>query len=166
LNLNRSKEEMMEQQRLPDFMALYNAWAQLSPGPRAELKRVATPDGLIEEPAFYRLFSGRGEKEWEKQAWQRLIFCLPCIKHTEEKVSLGKALARYKSGSKGLSEKRLFQVIRSEFPNDMIQLRRILKMAELTVNWEIAAKQLWYWNQRAKRDLLEDFFMNQSKQTN
>ena len=156
----------MEQQRNPDFMALYNSWAHLSPGSRAELKRVVTPDGLIEVSAFYRLFSGQGEKEWEKQAWQRLIFCLPCIKHTEEKVSLGQALSGYNRGGKGLSEKRLFQVIRSEFPNDMIQLRRILKMVEPVANWEMAAKQLWYWNQRAKRDLLEDYFMNQPKQSN
>jgi CRISPR system Cascade subunit CasB len=45
----------------------------------------------------------------------------------------------------------------------MIQLRRILKQAEPTVNWPLMAKQLWYWNysERSKRDLLEDFFINQ-----
>jgi len=45
------------EQRLPDFMSLYEAWDQLSPGHQAELKRVAKPDDLIEVPAFYRLFS-------------------------------------------------------------------------------------------------------------
>jgi CRISPR system Cascade subunit CasB len=149
----------MEQQQLPEFMALYNAWEQLPPGPRAELRRVGRPDELIEVPAFYRLFSGKARYEWEKQAYQRLIFCLPCITHTGDDLGLGKALAK----GKGVSEKRLFQVVRSDSPNDMIQLRRILQMIEPVVNWPKAAKLLWYWNERSKRDLLEDYFVNLPK---
>lgn len=154
-------------QREHDFMGLYDAWMQMPPGPKAELRRAATPADLLEVPAFYRLFSGRGHTELEKQAYQRLIFCLPCIKqHTEKQVSLGAALARSDdSGRSKVSEKRLFQIIRSEFPNDMIQLRRTLKMVEPTVNWPLAAKQLWFWNTLNKRDLLEDYFMKKSKQT-
>ena len=146
----------MEQQNIPDFMDIYNTWEQLSPGPKAELRRVSRPEELIEVPAFYRLFCGKAQSEWEKEKYQRLIFCLPCIKHTGEEISLGKALAR----GKGVSEKRLFQVIRSNSPNDMIQLRRILQMIEPSANWPKAAKLLWYWNEHSKRDLLEDYFMN------
>lgn len=149
----------MQQQKLPDFMNLYNVWERLPPGPRAELRRIRRPEELTEIPAFYRLFSGRGEQEWQKQAYRRLIFCIPYIKHTSEGIGLGKALAK----GKGISEKRLFQVIRSEAPNDMIQLRRILQMIEPTANWSMAANLLWYWNERSKRDLLEDYFLNQSK---
>ena len=149
----------MEQQKLPDFMALYRHWEQLRPGSKAELRRIGRPEELIETPSFYRLFSGKATQEWAKQAFQRLIFCLPCIKHTDEDVGLGKALAK----GKGVSEKRLFQVIRSESPNDMIQLRRILQMVEPSLNWPKAARLLWYWNERSKRDLLEEYFMNQSK---
>lgn len=147
----------MEEGKLPDFMKLYDSWKGLRPGPRAELRRVRLPTELIETPAFYRLFSGTGEREWEKRAYQRLIFCLPHIKHTDEDISLGKSLAR--AGM--VSEKRLFQVIRSERPNDMIQLRRVLQMvAPVMVNWPRTAKLLWYWNDRSKRDLLEDYFLN------
>lgn len=149
----------MEQRKLPDFMALYNAWEQLSPGPKAELRRVAKPDELVDVPAFYRLFSGKAHTEWEKQAFQRLIYCLPYIKHTNDNVGLGKALAKESK----VSEKRLFQVIRSDTPNDMIQLRRIVQMADPSVNWSSAAKSLWYWNDRSKRDLLEDYFINLPK---
>ncbi|HXE96096.1 MAG TPA: type I-E CRISPR-associated protein Cse2/CasB [Dongiaceae bacterium] len=149
----------MEQQRLPDFMALYHAWEQLKNGPKAELRRVAKPEELLEVPTFYRLFSGKAHAEWEKQAYQRLIFCLPYIRHTNDSVGLGKALTRGKS----VSEKRLFQVVRSDAPNDMIQLRRIVQMVEPSVNWSLAAKTLWYWNDRSKRDLLEDYFLNQPK---
>ncbi len=104
-------------------------------------------------------FSGRAQTESEKQSYQRLIFCLPYIRHTNDDVGIGKALARVGR----VSEKRLFQVIRSGTPNDMIQLRRILQMADITVNWPLAAKCLWYWNDKSKRDLLEDYFINLPK---
>ncbi len=151
-------------QRKHDFMELYHAWERLAPGPRAELRRISHPNNLLAIPAFYRLFSGRGTTEREKEAYQRLIFCLPCIKrHTDEKISLGKALGKARDGGRPrVSEMRLFQVVRSNAPNDMVQLRRILKMAEPIVNWQLAATQLWFWNQRSKRDLLEQYFLNQS----
>lgn len=149
-----------------DFMDLFQSWQRMSNGPKAELRRCGTLDDLLEMPAFYRLLGGRGEKEWQKKAYQRLIFCLPCIKnHTEQKVSLGAALARSRKGTRPMvSESRMIQIVRSESPNDMIQLRRIIKQAEPTVNWPLMAKQLWYWdyNERSKRDLLEDFFINQT----
>ena len=151
----------MEQQKLPDFMGLYHAWEQLRPGPKAELKRAGKPGDMFETPAFYRLFSGIATREWEKLAYQRLIFCLPYITHTGDDVGLGKALAK---GDR-VSEKRLFQIIRSETPNDMIHLRRVLQMAEPKANWPRAAILLWYWNERSKRDLLEDYFMNHTSRT-
>lgn len=149
----------MEQRRLPDFMDLYTSWDKLPPGPKAELRRAGKPEDLLMIPAFYRLFSGKALREWEKQAYQRMIFCLPYIKHIEVNTGLGKALAT----GKGVSEKRLFQVIRSEVPNDIIQLRRILQMIEPSANWPSTAKLLWYWNDHSKRDLLEDYFMHKPK---
>ncbi|HKN19679.1 MAG TPA: type I-E CRISPR-associated protein Cse2/CasB [Dissulfurispiraceae bacterium] len=151
------------EQRVPDFMSLYDAWMKLAPGPKAELKRVSSPDELLEIPAFYRLFSEMASEEWGETAFQRLVFCLPCIKHTDSDVNLGAAIAR---DEHGMTEKRLFQVMRSEFPNDMIQLRQILKMVGPVVNWSMAAKQLWNWNERSKSDLLEDFFLNQTTDKN
>jgi len=148
-----------------EFMDLYQAWQRLPNGPRAELRRCGTLDDLLEVPAFYRLLGGRAEKEWQKKAFQRLVFCLPCIKgHTEQKVTLGAALARSRNGPRpAVSGSRMIQIVRCTSPNDMIQLRRILKQAEPTVNWPLMAKQLWYWDysERSKRDLLEDFFINQ-----
>ena len=149
----------MQQQKILDFMVLYRNWEQLRPGSKAELRRIARPDDLIETPAFYRLFAGEAVQEWTKQAYQRLIFCLPYINHIDEDVGLGKALTR----GKGVSEKRLFQVVRSDPPNDMIQLRRIMQMVKPSANWPRAAKLLWFWNVRSKRDLLEDYFINQPK---
>ncbi len=137
----------------PDFMALYEQYQQLKPGPRAELKRVVDPADLIEIPAFYRFLQG----EHIGPSMQRLVFCLPLIKHIPDGDSLGQALAKA-----GINEKRLFMVIRSQEPNDLVQLRRLLKLASPTVDWLKMAKTLYYWNDFAKRSLLEDFFFYQT----
>jgi len=137
----------------PDFMALYERYQQLKPGPRAELKRVVNPADLIEIPAFYRLLQG----EKANVQMQRLVYCLPLIIHIPEGDSLGKALAKA-----DINEKRLFMVIRSQAPNDLVQLRRLLKLASPAVDWLKTAKTLYYWNDQAKRQLLEDFFYYQT----
>jgi len=151
------------EQRVPDFMSLHDAWMKLTPGQKAELNRVSSPDELLEMPAFYRLFSEMAPEEWGGAAFQRLVFCLPCIKHTDSDVNLGTAIAHC---GRGTSEKRLFQMVRSEFPNDIIQLRQILKMLGPVANWSMAAKQLWDWDERSKCDFLEDFFLNQTTDRN
>jgi CRISPR system Cascade subunit CasB len=144
---------------LPDFTGLYTLWNKLPPGPRAEIRRVSEPDELLDLPAFYRLvepFGWQSElKPWNKEGWKRLVFLVNYVKDKGEN-SLGKALALSK-----VSEKRLYQVIRAESPGDINQLRRLLKQAEPEVNWQKMAKQLWLWNIRQKRNLLEDFVLNQ-----
>ena len=139
--------------KIPDFQALYQRYDDLKPGPKAELKRVMNPSDLIEVPAFYRVL--QSEKAYPSM--QRLLFCLPHIKHIDGGDSLGKALAKA-----DINEKRLFMVIRSQEPNDLIQLRRLLKQANLTLDWQSTAKTLYYWNDQAKRQLLEDFFFYQN----
>ncbi|WP_031431470.1 type I-E CRISPR-associated protein Cse2/CasB [Methylomicrobium agile] len=137
-------------------MALYEHYQKLKPGPQAELKRVVQPDDLLEIPAFYRLL----QDNKASKNMQRLVFCLPLIKHQDNGDSLGKALAKA-----DINEKRLFMVIRSQEPNDLIQLRRLLKQAEPKLDWPSAAKTLYFWNDRAKRQLLEDFFFYQNSKT-
>jgi CRISPR system Cascade subunit CasB len=145
-----------EQNQGPDFVGLYERYQKLKPGPQAELKRVAQPDDLLEIPAFYRLLLDAKVSK----GMQRLVYCLPLIKHLEGGDSLGKALAK-----SDVNEKRLFMVIRSQEPNDLIQLRRLLKQVEPKLDWLAAAKTLYFWNDRAKRQLLEDFFFYQNIKT-
>ncbi|WP_442499397.1 type I-E CRISPR-associated protein Cse2/CasB [Methylobacter sp. sgz302048] len=139
--------------KAPDFLALYERYQALKPGPKAELKRAMNPDDLIEIPAFYQVL----QDNRPHKGMQRLVYCLPLIKHQENGNSLGQALAKA-----NISEKRLFMVIRSQEPNDLIQLRRLLKLAEQpAVDWPQMANALWWWdhpNQRSKRKILEDFF--------
>ncbi|MGY6275379.1 type I-E CRISPR-associated protein Cse2/CasB [Methylomonas sp. MgM2] len=144
------------QKHEPDFNGLYERYLKLKPGPQAELKRVAQPEDLLEIPAFYRLLheanAGKG--------MQRLVYCLPLITHQEGGDSLGRALAKA-----DVNEKRLFMVIRSQEPNDLIQLRRLLKQTEPKLDWLSLARTVYYWNDRAKRQLLEDFFFYQNART-
>ncbi len=149
-----------------DFMKLYEAWKQLRTGPKAELRRISAPEDLLEAPAYYRLIRDLVETRGRQAVYrlQRLVFCLPFVTHTDREISLGAALAgNNRHEKRTVSEKRLFQVIRSELPNDLIHLRRILRMIEPAVNWPLTADLLWYWNERSKRQLLEDFFLSQPR---
>ena len=137
-----------------DLLELYHAYEKLGTGPKAELRRVSCMEDLLEVPAFYRLTRGYGTQK----SIQRLVFCLPYVTHKADGNSLGQALANGK-----VSEKRLFMVIRSQEPNDLIQLRRLLQQVKPVVNMQQAAKQIFFWNERAKRQLLEDFFFYQKE---
>ena len=149
-----------------DFMALYNAWRNLEPGSSAQLRRVSEPDELKEVPAFYRLVQSFGwENPLNQKPLLRMVFCLSAgkdtIKHKDKDpeqkygISLGKALAQ--SGK--ISERRVFQLIRVEWPMDMIQLRRLLIHAEPTLYWPDFAQKLCWWSKNDRRQLLEDFVL-------
>lgn len=144
----------------PDFANFLAVWNRLQPGPKAEMRRVSEPDELLDLPAFYRLVESFGwkadSKPWEKSRWQRLVFLVNHIEPNGE-YSLGKALAL--SGK--VNEKRLFQVVRSNYPTDIIQLRRVLKQVEPKVDWLKMARQIWDWGKYRKRSLMEDFVLNQ-----
>lgn len=139
----------------PDFIHLYRAYEQSGRGPQAELRRVVKPGDLIEVPAFYRLAKGYGHHE----NIRRLIYCLPWLKHQEGGASLGEAL-----GQARISEKRLFMIIRSQEPNDLVQLRRLLQQVKPTVDFVKTAWLLLRWHQpEQKQKLLEDFFLHQKE---
>ena len=143
----------------PDFVRLYAHFDELKnrvSGLEAEIKRCASLDDLTEIPSFYRLMAETGTH----QGWQRVAFFLPYVKHKEGADNLGKQLAKG-----GVSEMRLFQVIRSESPNDIIQLRRLVQQVKPTVDWHYFGPMLFYWdyNDSNKRQLLEDYFLASSK---
>ncbi len=133
----------------PDFVALARRYAELGSGPRAELRRVAEPDDLKLVPAFYRLLPGIQTDV----GWRRVVFFLPFVRHADGKLRLGQALKQA-----GISEMRLFQVLRSTGPNDLIQLRRLVQKTEPAVHWQRLGESLFYWNEDQKRRLVEDYF--------
>ncbi|MCY4177382.1 MAG: type I-E CRISPR-associated protein Cse2/CasB [Endozoicomonadaceae bacterium] len=138
---------------IPDVMKIYKDYGQLKSGPKAELRRVAKPKDLTEISHFYRLLKGCKTSE----RMQRIVYCLPLINHKSDGDSLGQALAKA-----NINEKRLIVIVRSESPNDLIQLRRLLSMTKPTLDWAKMATTLYWWNDLAKRKLLEDYFYYQN----
>lgn len=141
---------------LPDFVEMYKRYRSMADRDgdfRSQLgKRVSAPEELGMRPAFYRLFPGVRPQPWA----ERVVFFLPFCRHADGAKPLGAHLA-----GEGVSEARLFQVIRADEPNDLIQLRRLVQHVEPTVDWSELGRLLYFWNERAKRTLLEDFFIHQ-----
>lgn len=140
----------------PDFVDLYRRYRRMAEsdgGFRSQLgKRAGAPDELRMRPAFYKLFPGARPPSWA----ERIVFFLPFCSHADAAQPLGAQLA-----AKGVSEARLFQVVRAEAPNDLIQLRRLVQHVEPAIDWAEFGRLLYFWNDRAKRTLLEDFFIHQ-----
>ena len=131
--MGAAKEEL-------DFVKLYEHFKSLKDrisGLDAEIKRAASPEALVEIPSFYRLMVGFGTHE----KWQRVTFFMPFVKHQAEAESIGRQLAKA-----GVSEMRLFQMIRSSSPNDIIQLRRLVQQVKPTVDWQSFGKTLFFWD--------------------
>lgn len=137
---------------LPDFVALKMRYDNESfpTGARAELRRVAEPDDVAFTPALYRLFPGQRPDERHL----RLAYLLPHCRHVPKAKSLGAQLAEAK-----VAEARVLQVARARAPLDMVQLRRLLTHIEPAVDWSEFGRTVWYWNDRAKRQLVEDFYI-------
>jgi CRISPR system Cascade subunit CasB len=124
---------------------------RLGSGPQADLRRVARPTDLDEVPAFYRLFAGRDVND----ALMRVAFCLPWVEHADAAPTLGSQFARAR-----ISEQRLFQVMRSTYPNDLIQFRRLLQQVEPVADWRRLGPLLLRWSREDKRRLLEEFYLS------
>ena len=145
-----------EKPAIPDFVAIYTRFDQLKKqisGLEAEIKRATEPEDLLEKPSFYRLMTAT--PLGISKAAQKIAFFLPFVSHSENAVSLGKQLA-----DNNVSEMRLFQVLRSEEPNDLVQLRRLIQQIKPHLNWQEFGTMLYYWNKQQKRRLLEDYFIN------
>lgn len=135
-----------------DFPALREGYeSRLTNGERAELRRVRSPEALELLPAYYRLIPGRSGP-----SWVRVAFLLPFARHQLDAPPLGAQLAKAR-----VSDRRLFQVLRSHYPNDIIQLRRLLQHVDPAVDWRKFGQTVFLWDrhERVKRRIVEDYFM-------
>lgn len=137
---------------LPDFVALKTRLESenFPTGARAELRRAAEPDDVALTPALYRLFPGDkpNERHW------RLAYLLPCCPHAANAKSLGAQLAEAR-----VAEARVLQVARAKEPLDVVQLRRLLAHLKPAVDWSQFGRMVWFWNDKAKRQLVEDYYV-------
>ncbi|MFQ5673201.1 MAG: type I-E CRISPR-associated protein Cse2/CasB [Nitrospinales bacterium] len=155
---NREKNK----KETPDFIAIKKTYESLDNGPKADIRRVGKPEDLRLAPGFYRLrikCSGKIENIYDSQ-WKRIAFILPHAGHSDGGPSLGQALHLHER----VAEARVFQVTRSRYPNDLIQLRRLCVYVKPTVDWQKLGETLYYWGDEQKRKLMEDFYLGEKKQ--
>jgi len=150
---------------LPDFVGIKKYFdTKLTPGQRKDLRKANSPNELALIPAYYCLIRDfLPDGKWSRDRWSQAVYLMPFASHSEKAPKLGILLSKA-----GVREARLFQIIRSEFPNDFIQLRRILQQIKPAVNWQQFGEQLFFWNDgqkmhkkgRAKRQILEDYYLS------
>lgn len=150
---------MTEEKKQDDqyFLAVWTRYFadSFGTGGRAELRRASDPEELRERPALYRLFPG----ERPDARHLRLAFMLPsCAGNRPGAPSFGTQLGTAK---KTVAEARVLQMARSDWPEDIKQLRRLTTQIELVVDWGEFAKVLWYWNPNQKRRIVEDYYIAQ-----
>ncbi len=151
-----SETRNLERSSALDFVELKKRFdKELTNGQRAEIRRAAKPDDLDFIPAYYRLIRGGRFGE----GWQRVVFLMPYAAHSDMAENIGTALGRLNNGRPAVSEMRLFQMVRSEPPNDIVGLKRILQQVGPTVNWDRFGKAVFFWGKNDKRGIIEDYFM-------
>lgn len=133
-----------------EFATLRRVFEQLTPGQKAELRRVGEPEELRDYATLYRLFPGQNIHSGHL----RLAFLLPWCEQVDAPASLGRQCVEAR-----INEARLLQVARSTSPNDIKQFRRLAIQIKPKVNWAEFWQTLWYWGPKAKHDLVEQFYL-------
>ena len=152
--------ENSEKNRRPMISAvtLCEKYLELSSGAKADLKRAVSLEKLQSTGTFIRLLDGN-EKFVQ---YSRVVFILPWLSH-KEGISLGSVLYSGYAGH-SISEARMVQMLRSDYPQDIITLRRMIwhaagRHAEVTVDWEKLGEQLYYWGERNKQKIVQDYYL-------
>lgn len=154
------------------LQALYDEYQALSNGDKASIRRCVEPDDLLITPAFLRLISEtlgqfNGAERANASAFfnhlsqiARIVYFLPFAKSSGK--SLGVVFHQ-----ENISERRLFLVMRSEYPQDLIQLRRLCQQCkDADIDGLKLANLLLYWgkdkstSEASKRQLMKDFYLS------
>lgn len=155
----------MSKSEKPDFIALAERFQGLSKGQKAEIRRATEPEALLLLPSYYQLIR-RAEFKANAQGC-RVVWFLPYVEHQDKTEPLGRVMA-----DKNVNERRLFQVVRSDYPNDLIHLQRILQQIKSSQNWESFGSLLYYWgpskggSKKSKQILMKDYYLKPVKNEN
>jgi CRISPR system Cascade subunit CasB len=153
----------MSQPQTEDYINLFNDYKELSNGEKASIRREVSPEDLQTNPVFYRLIAATSFADHIAQA-TRLVYLMPFIHHQTNGKTLGALLKE-----RNISERRLFLVIRSEYPQDLIHLRRLCQQfKEEKIDGVKLGKSLFYWDwgrdknsiERSKRELMQNFYLS------
>jgi CRISPR system Cascade subunit CasB len=150
----------MSQPQTEDYLKLFNDYKELSNGEKAAIRREVSPEDLQTNPVFYRLIAATPFADHIAQA-TRLVYLMPFIQHQTNGKTLGALLKE-----RNISERRLFLVMRSEYPQDLIQLRRLCQQfKDEKLDGVKLGKLLFYWgkdknsSERSKRELMQNFYL-------
>lgn len=143
-----------------EYLRLVERYEQMDSGQKAMLRRAVSPDDMTGIAAFYQVISATKFqlKQYEKQAAQ-VVYFLPWVQHRANGKPLGRSLHKH-----GISEKRMFLVMRRESPDDLIQLRRVIQQIKPTAyaDWAELGNLLFYWGKKNKHQLMRDFYISVS----
>ncbi len=151
-----------------DYLELLKKYDSLSNGEQASIRREVEADNLRTNPAFYRLIQGTVFANSVSQA-ARIVYFLPFV---DRKKNHSKKIGALLKDIK-ISERRLFLVVRSEYPNDLTQLRRLLQQIKpyAAIDWCAFGEMLFLWgktkekSEGSKRRLMQDFYLSAHPQT-
>jgi CRISPR system Cascade subunit CasB len=151
----------MSSPQAEDYIKLFNDYKELSNGDQASIKREVEPNDLHINPVFYRLINKTVFKDKLNQV-TRIIYFLPFLNHQPQGKTLGALLQ-----NKKFSERRLFLVMRSESPQDLIHLRRLCQQIKgEKLDGVKLGQLLFYWgkdkktSEKSKRQLMQDFYLS------
>ncbi len=158
----------MNKPQASDYLELLKKYDLLGNGEKASIRREVEADDLRTNPAFYRLIQGTVFADTVSQA-ARIVYFLPFV---ESKKSHNKKIGALLKEIK-INERRLFLVVRSEYPNDLTQLRRLLQQIKpcAAIDWCAFGELLFLWgktketSEASKRRLMQDFYLSASPQT-
>lgn len=147
-----------------DYFELIKKYDSLSNGDKASIRREVEADDLQINPVFYRLIQGTVFANSISQA-ARIVYFLPFVDPNGQGKKIG-GLFKIKD----ISERRLFLVMRSEYPNDLTQLRRLLQQFKpyAAIDWCAFGDMLFHWgktkekSESSKRRLMQDFYLSES----
>lgn len=132
---------------------LFRRFEDLPCGAAAPMRRVASPDDLRDTPGLYRLFPGYRPTRDERNAAFILAWC--------KKKSGGKKLGP--ACAEGISEARVIQIARADYPNDLIAMRRLVIHLQPELGWMEVAPLVCRWRPEKKREFVEAFYITLHK---
>ncbi len=135
-----------------DFVAMKVRYEKLSKADKAKLARVTKPEGFPMIGATYKLLP---DQEKPHSGWQRVIFLLALVEHEPQGASLGTLF-----GVCGIKEDRIQRIIHSSVPNTLTYIASCLKLcgANNKVDFQRVAELLFYWGDKSKERLLQDYY--------
>lgn len=172
----------MAEQKI-NFVAVKHKYDNLTPGEKADIARVKTPEDIGGYIAFHKMVpAGESTKQWE-----RIVFMLPwfglaktSVKHSVKTEPEGDvpgktennvvAPERPESSSRGIAEimalsgvreMAVRQMIRSRYPRDIEHLRRIACQCASkgygSIDWNKFGETLYFWGKNQKQRIIEEY---------